>query len=52
MSNHRDINPNSIQVRDIIRLILIHHVHADIREGETGTVCGLSTVPKKVRIMN
>jgi hypothetical protein len=46
LSNRRDINPNSIQVRDRIRLIHIHDVHADVREGETGTVRGLSTVPK------
>jgi hypothetical protein len=46
LSNHRDINPNGVQVRDRIRLIHIHDVHADVREGETGTVLGLSTVPK------
>ena len=46
MSNHRDINPNGIQVRDKIKLIHIHDVHAEVREGETGNVRGLSTVPK------
>jgi hypothetical protein len=46
LSNHRDINPNGIQVGDRIRLIHIHDVHADVKEGETGTVRGLSTVPK------
>jgi hypothetical protein len=46
LSNHKGINPNCIQVRDRIRLIHIHDVHADVREGETGTVHGLSTVPK------
>jgi hypothetical protein len=46
LSNRRDINPNSIQVRDRIRLIHIHDVHADVREGDTGTVFALSTLPK------
>ena len=46
MSNRRDINPDGVQVRDRIRLIHIHDVHADVREGETCTVRGLSTVPK------
>jgi hypothetical protein len=46
LSNRRDINPNGIQVRDRIRLIHIHDVHADVREGEICTVRGLSTVSK------
>jgi hypothetical protein len=40
------MNPNGIQVRDRIRLIHTHDVHAVVRGGETGIVCGLSTAPK------
>ena len=45
-NNNKDINQNNIQVGDRIRLIHIHDVHADVGEGDTGTVLGLSTVPK------
>ena len=46
LSNNKDINQNNIQVGDRIRLIHIHDAHADVGEGNTGTVLGLSTVPK------
>jgi hypothetical protein len=46
LSNNKDINQNNIQVGDRIRLIHIHDVHADVGKGDTGTVLGLSTVPK------
>ena len=46
MSNSKDINPNNIKLGDRIRLIHIHDIHADFKEGDTGTVFALSTVPK------
>jgi hypothetical protein len=46
LSNRKDINPNNVQVDDRIRLIHTHDVHADIKDDDTGTVLGLSTVPK------
>jgi len=46
LSNSKDINPNNIKLGDRIRLIHIHDIHADVKEGDTGTVFALSTVPK------
>lgn len=46
MNNRNNINPNDIQVDDRIRLIHVHDIHADVKESDTGTVIGLSTVPK------
>jgi hypothetical protein len=50
LSNSKDINPNNIHVGDRIRLIHTHEVHADVKEGDTGTVLGLSTIPKGSQI--
>lgn len=46
MSSKININPNNVKVGDRIRLIQIHDVHADVKEGDTGTVVELTTVPK------
>jgi hypothetical protein len=46
LNNRNNINPNHIQVGDRIRLIHVHDIHADVKESDTGTVLGLSTVPK------
>jgi ribosomal protein L2 len=50
LSYSKDINPNGIQVGDRIRLIHTHDIHADVKEGDTGTVIGLSTIPKGSQI--
>jgi sugar phosphate isomerase/epimerase len=41
VSKSKDINPNNIKVGDRIRLIHIHDIHADVKEGDTGTVFAL-----------
>jgi hypothetical protein len=46
LNNRNNINPNDIQVGDRIRLIHVHDIHADVKESDTGTGLGLSTVPK------
>jgi hypothetical protein len=46
LNNRNNINPNDIQVGDRIRLIHADDIHADVKESDTGTVLGLSTVPK------
>jgi hypothetical protein len=50
LSNSKDINPNNIHVGDRISLIHTHDIHADVKEGDTGTVLGLSTIPKGSQI--
>jgi hypothetical protein len=50
LSYGEDINPNRIHIGDRIRLIHTHNIHADVKEGDTGTVIGLSTIPKGSQI--
>jgi ribosomal protein L2 len=45
-----NINPNNVKVGDRIRLIHTHDIHADVKEGDTGTVFELTTIPKGVQI--
>jgi ribosomal protein L2 len=45
-----NINPNHVKVGDRIRLIHTHDIHADVKEGDTGTVFELTTIPKGVQI--
>ena len=49
MSSKININPNNVKVGDRIRLIQIHDVHADVKEGDTGTVVELTTVTKDLQ---
>ena len=44
-----NINPNNVKVGDRIRLIRINDIHADVKEGDTGTVFELTTVPKALQ---
>jgi hypothetical protein len=47
LSNSKsNLNPNNVKVGDRIRLIQIHDIHADVKQGDTGTVVELTTVPK------
>lgn len=45
-----NINPNNVKVGDRIRLIHTHDIHADVKEGDTGTVFELTTIPKGAQI--
>ena len=44
-----NINPNNVKVGDRIWLIRSHDIHADVREGYTGTVFDLTTVSKDLQ---
>jgi hypothetical protein len=46
----KNINPNDVKVGDRIRLIHTHDIHADVKEGDTGTVFELTTIPKGAQI--
>ena len=45
-----NINPNNVKVGDRIRLIHTHDIHADVKEGDTGYVFELTTIPKGAQI--
>jgi hypothetical protein len=45
-NNKNNIKSNDVRVGDRIRLIHTHDIHAYVREGDTGTILELSTVPK------
>jgi len=47
-----NINPKNVKVGDRIRLIRSHDIHADVRQGYTGTIFDLTLYLKACRVMN